>query len=360
MIKVLHILPKVPVGGVGSFLKNTQRNINSDFSFDYLIIENVNGSTFIDEVTEMGSKVFLLNQKLKIKNFYKIKNNIEKVLKYNNGYDIAHLHSANIVTLVFPICKKYNIKTRIVHSHSTKYSDSIIKSLRNCIIELPMCFYTTNYIACSKEAGKFLFRRKPFDVVYNGIDLKRYNINNKLFEKKEKTVLALVGNFVPVKNHKFLLKVFIKLLTQNSNYELWLFGDGKLKEKIKKRVNIYKIENKVKFWGRVNNIEYYYNFIDILLLPSKYEGFPVSAMEAQAYGIPIIASTNVTNEINFYNDDFFIGINKKNVDEWVKKIMDIDLNNKENKIIAFKKSMFTIEQTTRKLENCYYKYLKGN
>lgn len=360
MIKILHILPKSPVGGVGSFLENTQRNINSDFVFDYLIIEDVKNSTFIDEVTAMGSKVFLLNQKLKVRNFYKIKKAIETIIKNNDCYDIAHLHSANIAMLVFPICKKYNIETRIIHSHSTKYSDSFIKSLRNYIIELPMCFYATNYIACCKAAGKFLFGKRNFDIVYNGVDLSKYAINNHNFEKREKKILANVGNFVPAKNHEFLINVFKKLLIEDSNFELWLFGDGKLKDKVKEKVNIYKIDEKVKFWGRVPNMEYYYNYIDIILLPSKYEGFPVAAMEAQAYGIPIIASTKVTNEINFFNDNFFIDVNEKNIDEWVEKIISINTNNKEKKIEAFKNSSFTIEQTTKLLENCYYKYLKGN
>ena len=351
MERVLHVLARTPVGGVGSFLINTQNTISSDYIFDYLIIEDVENSEFISFVKSKGSKVFLLNEKLSLLNYINIRNKLKKIIK-NANYHIVHLHSPNIATLVLPICKKYNISIRILHSHSTKYSDNIIKSIRNYLLELPMFNYATHLIACSEVAGKFLFKDRKYKIIYNGIDTNRfsYNVENN---KHSKYIIGHVGNFVPVKNHEFLIKIFKNLNDINNKYELWLFGDGKEKSKIEILVKKLKLENKIKFYGRVSNIQDYYNKIDVLLLPSLYEGFPVAAMEAQAQGLPIIASINVTSEIDFYGDDVFLNIEEKDVTSWVDAIINTNIKNKKDKADKFKKSKFNIEQTTNDLEQFY-------
>lgn len=357
MERILHILPRTPIGGVGAFLINTVNTISHNYVFDFLIIEDVSNSKFIPFVESKGSKVYLLNEKLSLLNFKKIKSKIRMVLK-KETYTIVHLHSANIASLVFPICKKCNIPIRILHSHSTKYSDNLLKSIRNYLLELPMFKYSTNLIACSDVSGKFLFKKRKYTIIYNGIDSKKffYSSNEK---KTNKYVIGHVGNFVPVKNHEFLLKVFHRLCTTNDNYELWLFGDGETRNSIESKVNDLNLKNKVKFFGRVSNIEDYYADMDLLLLPSFYEGFPLAAMEAQACGLPIIASIKVTNEINFYGDDVFLDINDNAIDLWVEAILNIDINKKEDKAIKFKNSSFTINETTKKLEKYYDKCLRG-
>ena len=357
MTRVLHILPRTPIGGVGSFLKATQSHLSKEFAFDYLIIEDSSSSDFISYVETLGSHVILLNEKLILSNSFRIREKINKIITPHK-YKIVHLHSPNIATLVLPICKKKAIPIRIIHSHSTKYSESFLKSIRNYIIERPMFLYATHCIACSKLAGRFLFGNHSFEILYNGIDTKKFHalLQNKDYSKP--IIIGHVGNFFKCKNHIFLIAVFEELCKRNSNYQLWLFGDGQLKEHIEKEVRRKKLSDKVIFWGKVNNIHEYYNKIDIFLLPSLFEGFPIAAMEAQAYGIPIIASTKVTNEINFFGDDIFLGIRKKDIPQWIEAIQQINLSSRYEKIKCFLSSKFTIESTTKQLVNFYEKCLK--
>lgn len=351
MERVLHILSRTPVGGVGSFLINAESTISKDFAFDYLIIEDVKNSTFVSTVKKMGSKVYFINEKLSLRNYKRIKKKLDKIFD-NLDYKIVHVHAPNIATLVLPICKKHSIPIRVLHSHSTKYSDTIIKSIRNYIIEFPMYKYATHFVACSNLAGKFLFKKRPYTLIYNGIDTNKYCYKK---EKKEndKYIIAHVGNFLPYKNHEFLINVFNRLCVKNDNYVLWLFGDGELKPKIEEMVKQLKLEKKVTFYGRVPNIQDYYNKIDLLLLPSLYEGFPVAAMEAQAHGLPVIASSTVTDEIDFYGDDVFLGLEENDIDSWVNAIMNMNYFNKKDKSEKFKQSKFNIKQTTSDLEKFY-------
>lgn len=351
MERILHVLARTPVGGVGSFLMNTENTISNSFKFDYLIIEDVKKSQFIPFVEKKGSKVYLIDEKLSALKYCKIRKKIDKLLNSIN-YNIVHIHSPNIATLVLPIFKKHNIPVRIVHSHSTKYSDNFIKSVRNYLIELPMFNYATHLIACSDVAGNFLFKNRKYTVIYNGIDTNKFYYK-EIHKDNSKCIIGHVGNFVPAKNHKFLIEVFKKLSINDDKYELWLFGDGILKDDIEKKVRQLNLSKKVKFFGRVSNIQDYYNKIDLILLPSFYEGFPVAAMEAQAHGLPVIASANVTHEIDFYGDDVFLNIKDSDSVLWVDAIKNMNFLNKKDKAEKFKKSIFNIEQTTCKLEEFY-------
>ena len=144
---------------------------------------------------------------------------------------------------------------RIIHAHATNYSDVFLRALRNYIIEIPIFNYSTNLIACSKKAGKFLFKNRQFDTVYNGIDPNKFKyVNNS----HDKIILSNVGNFLPPKNHKFLIDMMEKLDINGDIYELWLIGDGELKENIENLVSQKRLKS-VKFMGRIKDIEKYYH-----------------------------------------------------------------------------------------------------
>ena len=357
MIRILHVLPRTPVGGVGSFLLNAQATINQNsFSFDYLIIENVLGATFSHVMKEMGSAVYLLNEKLSLLNAYKIKRKLDNFFyAHAKDYDVVHLHSANIGMLVFPIAKKYGVKVRILHAHSTRFSDSWIKSIRNWIVEFPILKYCTNLIACGKNAGDFQFKKHNYDVVYNGINTDRFHY--KFYERKKRFVIGHVGNFVPVKNHKFLLKLLEVLKTMSFECELWFAGTGALENSVKNDVVRMGLGGQVKFLGRVECTENFYNQIDLFVLPSFYEGFPVSLMEAQACGTPVICSNTITKEVDFYGDCKFLPIDELGVKKWANAILNIESYNREEKSIAFQNSPFTVKNTIAWLEKLYIGYV---
>lgn len=183
----------------------------------------------------------------------------------------------------------------------------------------------THGFACGKDAGKWMFHNKPFEIIRNGINLKQYRYNEVVrseYRKKldvgRRTVIGHIGNFVDQKNHTFLLDAFAELLKMDENYLLLLISEGSLLEEIKEKARVLQIEDNVVFTGKTTVVQHYLQAMDLFVLPSLYEGLPVVLIEAQAAGLPCIVSDRVTKEADLTDSITYIPIN--NPKDWAMEI----------------------------------------
>ena len=194
------------------------------------------------------------------------------------------------------------------------------------------------FLACSKEAAQWmygnLYKSLKIIILKNAIDIEKYaynEIKRKKIRNKlgiaNKFVIGNIGRFVYQKNHEFLVDVFY-LISQDINNAVLLFiGGGELEQKIRSKVKKMGIENKVEFLGKRNDVNVILQGLDIFALPSRFEGFPFSMIEAQASGVPCIAG-NVPKEIQMNEHTYVIELNKE---KWVKCIIDIyNFNGRDN------------------------------
>ena len=195
-----------------------------------------------------------------------------------------------------------------------------------------------------------LFPKNKIHVIYNGINLKKFDKREQksLYEKKEQEIiLGTAGRFAAQKNHHFLVDLAHELKKRNLFFKILLAGTGKLESEIKNRTikeNVY--ENFV-FFGFQKNIKSFMCSIDLFLLPSLWEGFGYVIVEAMACHKPVIAfntSSNPeiivnrnngiltpVNDIKAFADaiEKLYGNNKEisllgnNAREWVEKKFDI-------------------------------------
>ncbi|MCS6922782.1 MAG: glycosyltransferase [Fimbriimonadales bacterium] len=134
-------------------------------------------------------------------------------------------------------------------------------------------------------------------VIPNGIPVDEYAPNpdkRALFRRAygvepEAIVIVHVGRFVVLKNHALLLQAFAQMHSRQPLY-LWLVGDGELRAAMEQRAQELGIAARVRFWGVRSDIPDLLNAADIFALPSKYEGNPMSVMEAMAAGLPVVAT----------------------------------------------------------------------
>ena len=135
-----------------------------------------------------------------------------------------------------------NVPVRIAHSHNNETVHDA-KYLFKLALQKIYTIYATDLFACSEEAGKYLFKDKPFQVLKNAIDSQNFiadadtrNEIRKELGLKDKFVVGHVGRLHPQKNHDFLIDVFAELKKSKPDAELILVGTGPLEEKVKSKV----------------------------------------------------------------------------------------------------------------------------
>lgn len=366
ILRVVHIIGKVEMGGVQAVVMNYYRNIDkTKVQFDF-IIDGYNETPIDEEIKSMGGKVYKIEPYEK--NIFKNMLQCYKIFK-TNKYTIVHCHLNTLS--VFPlfvawICK---IKIRICHNHSTAAKGEGKKNLIKYIL-LPFSkLFATHYCACSELSGRWIFGNKFYNkgkvkLIKNAIAINKYSYNKSVRDKKReqmnlnnKFVIGHVGRFVFSKNHNFLIDIFNEAYKINNNLILVLIGDGQLKNQIQYKVKKLGLKDNILFLGNRFDVPELMQAMDLFLLPSFYEGLPVVGIEAQAAGLKCIFSNSITYETKITDLVKFISLNKSSK-YWANQIIKYSNGyNRENTDIRIKKAGYEIKIAAHNLLLWYKKLL---
>ena len=145
------------------------------------------------------------------------------------------------------------------------------------------------FVFQTKEQSEYFCRdiQKKSKIIYN--PLKEEFIENSQRKNPQKTIVA-VGRLVPQKNHKILIKAFDEVVKKHDDYNLKIFGKGKLEKRLKKYIKRLGLEDKVLLCGVKDDIKPELEKAEIFVLSSNFEGLPNSLIEAMAIGLPAIAT----------------------------------------------------------------------
>lgn len=250
---------------------------------------------------------------------------IRQLSKVAKDYDIMHVHG-NSATMVLEMCaaKLAGVNVRIAHSHNTTCSMKLIDKLMR-----PLFYNLCNgRMACGKEAGLWLFNNNEFTILNNGVDTKRFRFDPIKREKirKElgldnKIIIGNVGNFVTQKNHSFLIDVFKELTKTNPKLQLLLLGSGPLLGDIQNQIHNLDLDKRVIFAGSVDNPEVYMSAMDLVIMPSLFEGLPLTLVEEQANGLQCIVADTITRDADMTGNLKFLSLDSP-ISEWVSEIED--------------------------------------
>ena len=176
--------------------------------------------------------------------------------------------------------------------------------------------------------------RKMFDtdevsVIRNGIDLKRFSNPDKTGEQKREElnipqsawVIGQVGRFAYQKNPEFTLKVFRELLKKREDSYLLLIGRGPMENELKNLIREYGIEDHVRMLISRIDIPELLKAMDVFILPSRFEGFGIVLVEAQAAGLPCVVSDNVPHQVYLSKEVTVLDLCDP-VDVWVDSLLD--------------------------------------
>lgn len=333
-IRVLHVVGCLNMGGAETMIMNLYRVSNRDnMQFDFLVYEKSDG--FFDrEIEELGGKIILLKRSNKL-NVFKYYHDFKSIIRNHGPYQAIHVHTKFHSGLVLLCAKILNIPIRICHAHSTsdRNNDSKIRLLYQIVMRNCILFSATQFLACGKAAAQFLYGKSFANsvcYVTNAIDYDKFNsveqglVNQgrrEIGAVNSELVIGSIASFREAKNHIFMLDIAEAMKMREIQFKMVFVGGGLLFEDIKMEVEKRHLSNNVIFMGVRDDVHVLMRAFDVVLMPSLYEGLPVTLVETQASNVCAVISNNITDEV-----DFDLGLIKKvslnaEIDIWISEII---------------------------------------
>ena len=326
--------------GLQTFIMNVYRKIDrTKVQFDFIEFRH-DRCEYDEEIESMGGKIYRLPSKSS--DLFACLNGIRKIVKENN-YSVVHRHYYSSTMVIELLAAKVGgAQTLISHSHSTKalhrsYLHYLFRPLLNRVANMKF--------ACSEEAGIWMYGRHDFTTIRNGIDVQKYLYNSSRRETFRKQlgltneyVIGNVARFDTVKNHAYMIKIIEHYVNEiDKNAKLVLIGTGTQYNLIKEQINKMSLNNNVLFLGSKDNVSDYIQIFDVFILPSLYEGIPLTLIEAQANGLFCLVSDRVDKKADVTNNVRYIDIDDKSIGKWcaeINKVRNIAIrdNNAPRKI----------------------------
>lgn len=341
--------------GITSVITNYVRKTYQTVQYDFVLCGRVEES-FKDELNTLGKNVFIPPCS-RVRKPITYSKWLERLIK-ENQYDVVHVHG-NSGTMFFDIhaAKKAGVPIRIAHSHNSSAKYKLVHYMLKPLLNREI----THAIACSDLAGKWLFNRE-YMVLPNGIDIDRFRYDpvtrasyRKEMEIEDCFVIGHVALMDTVKNHMYLLEVFENFVCENSRARLLLIGDGRLRPDIEQYISEHDLGESVLVLGKRADVAELYQCMDAFVLPSLYEGLPVTLVEAQTAGLPCLVSDVVTRTVNITGNVQYIGIQDSDMRSWMQALsaIEVDASSRDKWAQVVAENHFDIKECVAMLKSVY-------
>lgn len=303
-IRVLHVIGIMNRGGAETMIMNLYRKIDrSKIQFDF--VENTSEpAAFDDEIQALGGRIFRCPH-YNGKNHFAYKRWWHTFFQTHRGeFPIVHGHLGSTAAIYLSIAKKYGAYT-IAHSHSAGKGTVMYQIFAYRTRRVADSFFACSRNAAVSRYGKEIGNDKyRCQIINNAINIDQFHFNQEVREEirqhyqitMDSFVVGHVGRFVGAKNHIFLVDIFEEIHKKKSDAVLLLVGDGERRAQIEAYIAEKNLQDYVILTGVQSNVWDYYQAMDVIVMPSLYEGLPVSLVEAQAAGLPCCVSTAVPKE----------------------------------------------------------------
>ncbi len=360
-IRILEIVNVMDRAGLETMLMNYYRHFNRDqVQLDFLTHRSVSGA-YDEEIEQLGGRIYRA-PRLYPQNWLKYKRYMKKFFEEHH-YPVVHSHIDAMSAFPLAMARKSGVAVRVAHSHN----DSVDRDLKYPIKQFArwrLPSIATHYWACSENAGAFLFgesNRLNVTVVKNAIDLAsfkaspsaRNNARDSLGIAPDQLCIGHVGRFCEVKNQALLVSLVKELVKKGTDVVLLLIGDGPLRSEIEIMANDEGVSEHVCFLGLRDDVNVLMQAFDILVFPSLHEGIPLTLIEAQATGVPVLTSDRVASEALILSNSLAMPL-EADIALWADKVKELaDLGRVENAIRALCKAGYEINSSAQDLMEKY-------
>ena len=326
-VRVLHVLHSMNCGGAETLLMHLYRGMDREkVQFDFLV--NVFDEMYYErEIASMGGRIYRMPFLTKttppvymhaLTKFFRA-----------HPYTIVHSHLETTTGIILGAARRAGVPVRIAHSHNSRFTrvglaavpENLFKSwCRSRIVP-----NATHLFGCSEIANRWLYGKHAGEstTLNNGIDVAACEFREDTRAEKRaelglggRTAFGHVGRFNDQKNHAFLIDVFAGHHATHPHDRLLLAGDGVLRGAVEQQVRNAGLSDAVSFLGLRSDVPQLLQAMDCFLMPSKFEGLPLSLVEAQAAGLVCLVADTVSPESDLGTGAFsFLPLR---ADDWVE------------------------------------------
>lgn len=321
-MKILVVITTAftPTGGLTSVMMNYYRTMNKKgLKIDFASTNNPPQS-LLAEIHAEGSEYYQLPPRRNILIYF-------QTLKYLcGGYNFLHVHGNSSTSVIELMAARWaGIKQRMVHNHTSRSQHPWINKLLHPFFKMSY----TKAVACSDAAGEWLFGNGQYQVLRNAINVSNFCYDEEIRQQirlsinvpDETFLVGHIGKFMDAKNHSFVVAVFADIHRLIPNSKLLLVGDGALRPQVELAIKKFHVEDCVILVGLRSDIPQLLQAFDVFILPSFYEGMPLSVLEAQAAGLPCFVSDCITKDVKIGQDVVSLSLNKEPL-VWAKYIIN--------------------------------------
>ena len=327
-IRLAISLNKCDSGGQKSLVFAYLRSFDPKrIKFD-LIVDSDSNSIPYDDVKDLGGKLHVIPPYQNIVAHLKA---LKKIFR-ENKYDV--LYAVNNTMNLFPLYMAYKAGIKVRVSESLTMASPLERKktmMKNVLKRFSHCF--CNYMmANGKDCGIYQFGEKAYnqgkvEIYLTPVNAKENTFDSELREKtrsefgwNEKVVYGFIARFELQKNPLFLLDILNAIAQKQENSHFVIIGAGAMEQQMLDKIKNLKLDERISWLGRREDIKQFYMAFDAFLLPSLYEGLPVVGIESQAAGLPVFFSENVTREAGIAELGHFISLDKP-ANEWADIII---------------------------------------
>ncbi len=367
-IRVLQVIGIMNQGGAENMIMNLYRQIDREkVQFDF--VENENEGAYFDlEIRDLGGNIYHC-PRFNGKNYLEYRKWWKDFFNTHKEYSVVHGHIGSTAAIYLQEAKNHGIKT-IAHSHNIDGKGK--KRLFYKLLSYPTRDIADYLFMCSKQAGidrfgkETIFNQNRAYLVPNAIDINKFSFNETVRKEKRKelgiTDLELlfghVGRFAQQKNHSFLIDVFEQIVKINPSSRLLLVGDGELRSLVEEKAVSLGLKDRIVFAGNRSDVNELLSAMDVMIFPSKYEGLPVTLVEAQCNGLSCVISDNIPSDSVLIPELVRVHSLAEKPAVWAKTALECKLANRSNCADKIKETGFDVEKSAKWLEEFYLEKAK--
>jgi glycosyltransferase involved in cell wall biosynthesis len=293
-INILHLIYSLEVGGAEKVIRHYADILKEDPVFNPIVCAIRKRGPIAEEIASLGVRVV----DIRSSNMF---GSLLKLIKLIIKEDIKIIHAHNPVPNIIgvPAGILTGLRKVIRTEHNIFYDGRVNRFYP--ILNAMLGLYNYRIVAVSDMVRDSHIRKDPFSkgkyiTIHNGIKTPEMSTVDKThyyqeFGIQEKsTIVGIIASLTEQKGHQYFIQMAEILVGEFDQLSFLIVGDGPLRPQIEELISAKGLNNRIRLTGVRNDIPALLQFMDIFVLSSLWEGFPMTIIEAMSTGKPIVVT----------------------------------------------------------------------